>query len=211
MKRAEGSFESQASPDLQGALSSILDALDQSLRSGGYKGDPVRMYLAGGLAVNFYCGSRYTEDVDAFFSKRLILPATGLDVPYRRRDGKPGLLYLDRQYNPTLGLEHRDAEKDSIEWEGIGNERRLIQLRVLAPVDLAISKVSRLSQDDYADILALSNQGFFSPDEFKRRGEEALAMYAGNDTEIRLSILRLAAEMLPSKDDDEGSPGPGFR
>ena len=27
------------------------------------------MILAGGMAVNYYCGTRYTEDVDAVFSK----------------------------------------------------------------------------------------------------------------------------------------------
>ena len=188
-------YRAKSPRELQKALSSILDALDQGLRSGGYRGESIRMYLAGGLAVNFYCGSRYTEDVDASFSKRLLLPATGLDVPYQGENGKPGLLYFDRQYNPSLGLEHPDAQKDSIEWEDIGNEHRLIQLRVLLPVDVAISKVSRLSSDDYGDILALADEGLIRPDEFRKRGEEALAIYAGNDTEMRSRLTQLAAEI----------------
>jgi hypothetical protein len=76
----------KAFPELSAALRVILDRMDASLRAGGYSGDPVIMSLAGGLAVNYYCGTRYTEDVDASFSRRFVLPRD-LSVNYRRRDG----------------------------------------------------------------------------------------------------------------------------
>src|SRR6267142_2244079 len=44
------------------------------LRSVGSK-VPIAMYLAGGAAMHFYTGSRMTDDVDAVFSRKLLLPA----------------------------------------------------------------------------------------------------------------------------------------
>lgn len=35
---------------------------------------PLHIYLAGGLAVHLYCGTRVTSDVDAEFSARVFLP-----------------------------------------------------------------------------------------------------------------------------------------
>ena len=46
-------------------MGQMLDKLDAHLRSGGYEGDPIRMFLAGGMALHYHCGARYTEDVDA--------------------------------------------------------------------------------------------------------------------------------------------------
>lgn len=193
-------------PELQNALVDIIDAIDSSLRSGGYQGEPVRMYLAGGLAVNFYCGTRYTEDVDAYFSKRLILPKEGLEVSYERRDdGEIGLLYFDRQYNPTLGLEHPNAEKDALELSEINEQGRLINLYVLSPVDLAVSKIEMLSENDYSDILTLAEQGYFTAEQLSARCREALAMYAGNDAEILKTLeglTRKIEELNP--EDDQG-------
>lgn len=38
-------------PELTRAMGAMLDKLDVFLRSGGYSGEPVRMYLAGGMAI----------------------------------------------------------------------------------------------------------------------------------------------------------------
>ncbi len=56
-------------PSLTAALSEMLNRLDRHLRDGGYEGASVLMYLAGGMAVHFHCGSRYTDDVDASFPR----------------------------------------------------------------------------------------------------------------------------------------------
>jgi hypothetical protein len=60
------------------------------------------MYLAGGLAVNNYCGSRYTEDVDASFSHRLLLPYDEMVVDYLRSDYTASMIYLDQNYNRAV-------------------------------------------------------------------------------------------------------------
>jgi hypothetical protein len=64
----------KAYPELAGALSRVPDAIDAGISSTGYAGKLIDMYLAGGLSVNYCCGTRYTQDVGASFSKRL-LPA----------------------------------------------------------------------------------------------------------------------------------------
>jgi hypothetical protein len=69
-------------------LRRFLDALGASLRASGFTGEPVHMFLAGGLAVNFYCGSRYNGDIDASFSRRLLIREQDLAVTCLREDGR---------------------------------------------------------------------------------------------------------------------------
>ena len=173
---------------LQEALAKMLDSIDATLRSGGYQGAPVVMMLAGGLAVHFYVGSRFTEDVDAEFSRRILLPVKDLVFEYVDADGRPSMLHLDGQYNSSFSLMHEDYAEDSVEWVGIGNERRLVQLRVLSPVDLALSKVARFAGNDQEDILALAEAGLFTSKQLLSRADEALADYAGNTPMVRQSV-----------------------
>src|SRR5438045_1033645 len=74
---------------------------------------PIRMYVAGGAALHFYTGERVSEDIDAVFSRRVVLPEN-LEVAYRDTDGAARLLYFDRQYNDSFALMHEDAHDDSI-------------------------------------------------------------------------------------------------
>ncbi|MGH8236888.1 MAG: DUF6036 family nucleotidyltransferase, partial [Steroidobacteraceae bacterium] len=73
---------------------------------------PVQMYVAGGAALHLYTGQRLSDDIDASFSHRIALP-DDLEVAYADADGAAKLLYVDRQYNDTLGLLHEDAYEDS--------------------------------------------------------------------------------------------------
>jgi len=57
-------------------------------------------------------GARVSEDIDAVFSRRLLF-GEDLQVSYRGADGRARILYLDRNYNDTLGLLHENAYKDS--------------------------------------------------------------------------------------------------
>jgi len=176
----------KAFPELSKALSELLDQMDGSIKRGGYCGPPVTMYLAGGMAVNFYCGTRYTEDVDAFYTRRVHVGPC--EVSYRHRDGKPSFLYLDNNYNPAFGLLHEHYDRDSVEWQGIGNERRKIHLFVLSPVDLAVTKISRYSPQDREDILALANVGLLSADNLRNRANEALADFVADRAPVLKSI-----------------------
>lgn len=189
----------KAYPELTGALQTMLNRMDASLREGGYTGEPIKMYLAGGLAVNYYCGTRYTEDVDASFSTRFILPKN-LTVNYRRPDGTDAFIYFDHNYNTSLALLHEDFEVDSREWTGIGNEGRKVELRVFSPIDLAVSKIDRFSPRDREDILALASERLFKVDHLRERAHEAIAHFIGNKRTLLTSIemacrdIRLASQ-----------------
>ncbi len=187
----------KAFPELSQALSQLLDQMDASIRRGGYDGPPITMYLAGGMAVNFYCGTRYTEDVDAFYTRRIHVGSC--EVSYRHKDGNPSFLYLDNNYNPTFGLLHEHHDRDAEEWTGIENERRKIHLYVLSPVDLAVTKISRFSPQDREDILALASAGFFSADQLQNRATEALRDYIGDRAPVMTSIELICGQISAEK------------
>lgn len=184
---------------LVGALNEMLDKIDAQLCDG--LKDPVRMYLAGGLAVNYYCGTRFTEDVDATFSQRVLLPEVEeLIVPYQRETGEDSFLYFDAQYNPLFGLMHEDFEQDAREWTGIGNKRRCVKLFVISPRDLVVSKIARLSEDDQRDILALAKTGLVTAEKVMVRAIEALSLYAGNTDHVEKSIHGVVEEIRQAQE-----------
>ena len=157
---------------------------------------PVRMYVAGGAAMHFYTGERISEDVDAVFSHRFALPEN-LEVSYRDADGAARLLYFDRQYNDTFGLLHEAAHDDSVPLAIDGIDPAIFEVRLLAPVDLAVSKIARLSDQDRGDIAALARRGLVTPRALRRRAEEAMGGYVGDLDRLRTSIdiaCRIAEE-----------------
>jgi hypothetical protein len=137
------------------------------------------MYVAGGAAVYFYTGARASRDVDAAFSKRIALP-NDLEVTYRDADGAPRLLYFDRQYNDTFALMHEDAYGDSVPLALKQMDASVLDVRLLSALDLAVSKISRLSSHDRDDITALGSRGLVKSEALRRRSEEALKNYVGN-------------------------------
>ena len=56
------------------ALAEVLARLQAQLRRGEARGLPVRMHIAGGAALHLLTGARVSEDVDATFSRRILLP-----------------------------------------------------------------------------------------------------------------------------------------
>ena len=157
---------------------------------------PVRMYVAGGAAMHFYTGERISEDVDAVFSHRFALPEN-LEVSYRDADGAARLLYFDRQYNDTFGLLHEAAHDDSVPLAIDGIDPAVFEVRLLAPVDLAVSKIARLSDQDRGDIAALARRGLVTTRALRRRAEEAMGGYVGDLDRLRTSIdiaCRIAEE-----------------
>ena len=194
-------------PELQTALAEVLDKIDAVLRSNpAAVGSPLTMYLAGGLAVNYHCGSRYTGDIDASFSHRVLLPNEELAANYTRANGEKSFIYFDANYNPAFALMHPDYQQDSVEWEGIGNERRLVQLRVLSPIDLAVSKVSRFSEQDREDILELARVGLVTASDLRARAAEALEYYVGNMTTVRRNLDDIVREVAAIRPKEKCDP-----
>ncbi len=169
------------------AFTEVLSRIQQALKGSRPDVFPIRMYVAGGAALHLLTGSRVSEDVDAVFSKRVLLNEE-IEVSYRDPDGRARLLYLDRNYNDTLGLLHEDAHKDSQSVALPGIDRKLIDVRILAPIDLAVSKLSRFADQDRADVLLLAREGLIDSASLRKRAQEALAGYVGDLDSVRNSI-----------------------
>ena len=105
------------------AFDAVLAKVQGHLKGAAPAAVPVRMYIAGGAALHLLTGERVTEDIDATFSKRVLIPDE-IAVSYRDRDGRARLLYLDRNYNDTLGLLHKDAYDDSGPVDVAGSQDR---------------------------------------------------------------------------------------
>jgi hypothetical protein len=148
---------------------------------------PVQMYVAGGAALHFHTGERVSVDVDAVFSKRFALP-DDLEVTYRDVDGVTRLLYFDRQYNDTLGLMHEDAQQDSLPLRLPGIDANVLDVRLLAPVDLAVSKLGRFTEQDRADIMALARRGRITARDLEARAMQALDGYVGDVQRVRGNV-----------------------
>ena len=181
--------------ELTRAMAEMLQKLNHSLAQSGYSGEPIKMYVAGGMGVHYYCGTRYTEDVDASFSRRVLLPYRDLTVDYVRQDGTPSSIYLDPTYNDTFALMHPDYREAAQEWEGLPDQDRHIQLRVLTPLDLATSKIARFSPQDHEDILALAQRKYFTSDQLRSHAQEALEYYVGNTSWIGGTIDIICSEI----------------
>ena len=64
----------------------------------------------------------------------------------------------------------------------------MLDVRLLAPVDLAVSKIARLSDQDREDIAALARAGLVKAAALRQRAEEALGGYVGDVARVRNSI-----------------------
>ena len=184
------SAANKGDPQLRQAVGEIIHRISSTLPD---LKEPVRMYLAGGMAVNFYTGYRPTVDIDASFSHRLLLPkAENLVVSYTGADGKPKLVYFDMNYNTSFALMHPDFEKDAYRVEGSEFQDPRIQLYVIAPVDLALSKIARLEDNDKEDIAELARHDLIDPKALEDRAAIAMDYYIGDQSMLLLNLKEAA-------------------
>lgn len=176
-----------APDEYQRAFNEVVSRVQHALKDSQPGVFPIRMYVAGGAALHLLTGARVTEDIDATFSKRVLLN-DDIEVSYRDPDGRARLLYLDRNCNDTLGLLHEDAYDDSQPVDIPGVDRKLIDVRVLSPVDLAVTKLARFTDQDREDIQLLARQRLIDSAAVRRRAEEALSGYVGDAGPVRASI-----------------------
>lgn len=180
-------LESHARREYVDAFLEITRRISESLKGLPKKALPIHMYVAGGAALHFYTGERVTQDIDAAFSRRIALPDR-LDVSYRDADGAAQLLYLDRQYSDTLALIHEDAYRDSEPLALPGLEPEVLDVRLLTPTDLAVTKIGRFTSQDRDDIAALARHGLVRSASMRARAEEAVRRFVGDTTRLRGNI-----------------------
>ena len=147
---------------------------------------PVTMYLAGGAAMHFYTGARMTDDIDAVFDRKILVPADST-VIYRDARGQARSVYFDTNYNESYALLHEDAHDDA--WRLALEGMEGVQVMVLQPVDLAISKLARFSDIDRGDIAQLAKDGLITAKALRLRAEDALPGYVGNLGPLKTSIM----------------------
>ncbi len=70
-------------------------------------------------------------------------------------------------------------------------------MRLLSPLDLAVSKLPRYELHDQEDIGALAKAGLIDSQGLRRRAEEALPRYVGDVNRVKNSIA--LAERLVKK------------
>jgi hypothetical protein len=202
-----GDAENHGFAGLKRAVAEMVDRIDKALPD---LNEPIKMVIAGGVAVNFYCGTRVTLDVDASFSTRIVLP-DDLVVPYAGPDGRTLSVHLDRNYNSSFALMHEDFEDDAVEVEGAEFTSRNVKLFLLSPVDLAISKIARLEGPDQEDIAELAKAKLIVSREVAERAREAMTYYVGNtgrlESNLRraLAIIESVKPNLLKQDEDFGN------
>lgn len=182
-------------PELTDAFLEIVNKIDAIIHQSAYKGEPIRMYVAGGMAMHRYCGTRYTRDVDAEFSRKILLPYDELVVTYQREDGRQTSLYVDAAYHTSIGLIHEDYQDDAWPWDDIQSEHGRLAVYTFSPIDLAISKVSRYASRDQDDILELFRGGWFTAEAFRERAFEAIVYYVGDVGRVQTGVELMFEEM----------------
>jgi hypothetical protein len=180
------------------AFAQVMKRIENSIGR-QHSGKAVVVCVAGGAALHLYTGARISKDIDAKVMARF-LPPSDLQVSYRDSDGHARLLYFDTQYNDTYGLLHEDAYDDSVSIEVPGVDRAKLDVRLLSPLDLAVSKLSRYETHDQADIRALAQAGLIDAKSLRQRAEDALPGYVGDVRRVKTSIAlaeKLVRESTP--------------
>jgi hypothetical protein len=104
-------------------------------------------------------------------------------------------------YNDTYALLHEDAYEDAISIKVPGVDAKRLDVRLLQPLDLAVSKLSRFEVHDQEDIRALAIAGLIDAKSLRVRAEEALPSYVGETRRVRNSIAlaeKLVKDSVPS-------------
>jgi hypothetical protein len=180
------SARSSASTPFLKAVAELFDQLADKL--GDFAGQ-VTATIAGGTAVHWYTHERTTADVDAEFDHRRFVIPEELVVRYTDEHGEEQDVYLDRNYNPAFSLLHEDYADDATDAFGDLGGRNRIKVRLLSPLDLAVSKLARWAPVDRDDIEALARKNLLDPAALELRALQALENAIGcNHTMVTLNI-----------------------
>jgi len=151
----------------------------------------IKAVLVGGAAVHVHTAARVSHDVEAVFDHRILLPGN-IVVRYRDEDGEAAVA-LDTNYASEVALLHPDAMDDAPFLARVGR----IDVHVLHPVDLAVTKIGRWQGNDAADVAALARAGLLDREAVARRTREALSYFVGGTGMIEHN-LRDALESIPA-------------
>lgn len=161
-----------------GKIASRLKGVDPKLL-------PIKLYVAGGAALHLHTGSRVSVDIDGVFSRKVVID-DDLETSYRDADGRVRVLYYERNYNDSLMHDHAQADSGRVDLAGV--DGKVLEVRVLSPLDLAVSKLLLFSDQDREDIELLAREKLIDAKPLRKRAEEALGGYVGDVASVRTTI-----------------------
>ncbi|WP_218177273.1 DUF6036 family nucleotidyltransferase [Pseudomonas gingeri] len=187
----------------------MFKSVEAELELEGAEPGAVKVIVFGGCAVHLYTNHRVSTDVDAEIYEAnvpegLHLQTLLAEVPEQFVDERSGRLMelnYDLQYNTSFGPVHEDYWERSLPLPEfpVGSA---LHLHIAAPVDIAISKLGRATDQDIGDIIALLRAGFIVTDEFRRLALQAIDVYVGNK-EPPISVLtNILRDYLETTDDE---------
>src|SRR5690606_4111310 len=151
--------------------------------------DRINIILTGGVAVHVYVNSRVSRDVDVLFDRPVSVPP-GLSAVYSAPEGDM-VVGMDQGMVRLVSLLHPDYGEDALFGWSVGR----LNVHVLAPVDLAVSKIGRWADRDIDDVRDLAAAGLLEADAVEERVMEALKYYVGNERLLRYNV-RDALELI---------------
>lgn len=159
----------------------ILEQLAEATKK--YNGT-IDAYIAGGIAVAYWCaGQRFSLDLDVIFSHRIgTLPLSCKCID--SLTGNEVIIKFDANFNESLALMQPEYTDRARFVKSCGN----IKAHILAPEDIAISKLPRFSNKDKEDIQLLVRNDLIDYEKFRSLAEDALFYYIGDDGNIKYGI-----------------------
>jgi len=191
------------------AFVSMFKSVEADLVLENARPGAVKIIVFGGCAVHLYTNHRVSTDVDAEIyevnvPEGLHLQTILAQVPelfVEERSGRVMELNYDLQYNTSLGPIHEDYWERSLRLTEFSQESPL-HVHIAAPIDIAISKLGRATDQDIGDIMVLLRGGFILSSELRRLALQAIDVYVGNK-EPPISVLtNILQDYLEEKDDE---------
>ena len=147
----------------------------------------IKVYLFGGCAIHLHTGARTSNDLDAELEAIKRLRGSNIVIPavdFEDEDGLPSILEFDRNFSITLAPIHPDYKERATL---ISPQSKLVNLYLIAAVDIAVSKLGRIGDIDLDDIVCLYSQGKFTLEEFLETASEASDYYI-NPNQLKSNV-----------------------
>ena len=156
------------------AIFKIMEKISNEIPD-SHKKFPVDAYIVGGAAVHFHTNSRVSNDVDTILSNSVKLP-NDLVVAWIDENNITQRLSYDYTYNSALGLMQEDFDRRSVLIKTIDEK---LNIHILHPIDLIISKIARFSDSDEDDIRELIKSRDFNREELHKLATDAIKVGIG--------------------------------
>lgn len=156
------------------ALLEILSRIADKIPD-GHKEFPVKAYIAGGVAVYLYTHARVSDDIDMHIYNKIENFPQDLYITWNENGEKRQLAY-DYTYHEGFGLKQEDFDKRLQYYKTVDEK---IEIYLLHPLDLIISKILRFEENDEADIKELIKKCKVDKNELYALADDAIKVGFG--------------------------------